>query len=282
MAYRPGAIGSGLLSYRVNGVDQMGAVMDLRTAVGPASYTQGTGIAVDLSSVFTTLLRVKVTRAYVTATKAADTRDWFVHEAGTDLFSNRKFRLLAYVGATPAGTNSAPALTMDSYTPTGTNGAPGVTTDANVLSASGSVSINGNVVQAPSGVSTDSNVVNASGAVSNASATNLATPCIATCNGNHVTGGITNGIVGSGAGKVANVVTAAGVTTASVISTGAIAKVTAVLTVAAPSFTGNAATLTGTVAAPVFTGTAESVLAQVPATTNLSAITVEYEAVGIP
>lgn len=177
-----------------------------RTATGPASYTQGTGIAVDLSGVFATLHGVRVLRAYVTSTLAADTRRWVVHEAGTDTFANRKFRLLAYIGGTPAGTN----------------GAPGVTTDANVLKATGSVSA--------------VNTINASGLTGTCGAVG--------CDSDHP----------NGASAVPNTLTASGPS-----------KVEAVLTVAAPTFT----------------GTAETALAEIAATTNLSTITVEYVATGV-
>lgn len=94
-------------TYDVAGTAQGAIRVSKRTATGPASYTQGTGIVIDLSAAFATLLAVRITRAYVTATLADASRIWRVHEAGTDLFANRKFRLLAYVGNTPVGTNAA-------------------------------------------------------------------------------------------------------------------------------------------------------------------------------
>lgn len=82
--------------YYVAGAIKQGVAFDKRTAVGPASYTQGTGIAVDLSAVFSTLHGVKILRVYVTATDAHSPYKVEVHQAGTDTFANRKFRILFY------------------------------------------------------------------------------------------------------------------------------------------------------------------------------------------
>ncbi|MGH9201913.1 MAG: hypothetical protein ACRD2A_11835, partial [Vicinamibacterales bacterium] len=72
---------------------------------------------------------------------------------------------------------------------------------------------------------------------------------------------------GSGAVKLANVLTASGPSKlANVLTASGPSKVTAVLTVAAPAFTGTAPAVG---------------LAEIAATTDLSTITIEYEAVGV-
>lgn len=105
------------LGVRSAGTLQTGVTLDLLSSVGPASYTQGTGIAVDVSANYSSVLAVWVTRAYVTSTLASDTRKWMVHEASTDLYSNRKFRLLCYIGKTPAGTNASAGNTTVAHVP---------------------------------------------------------------------------------------------------------------------------------------------------------------------
>lgn len=108
--------------YRIAGAEQTRRVIDKRTIVGPASYVAD-GFAVDLSGVLASLDQVNILRAFVTATKAPDSRVFEVNEVGTDTFANRKFRIKAFRAPTPAGTNDAPA----------------VTTDANVVKATGAL-----------------------------------------------------------------------------------------------------------------------------------------------
>ena len=93
--------------YYVAGARQTQVVFDKRTAVGPASYTQGTGIAVDLSSVFSALHAVRVLRVFVTSTDAHSPYKVEVSQAGTDTFANRKFRVLFYQQNDPASVTGA-------------------------------------------------------------------------------------------------------------------------------------------------------------------------------
>lgn len=74
--------------------------------VGPASYATG-GIPVDLSATFSSLVAVRVTRAYVTSTKQQTGYLAEVVETGTDVFTGAKFRILV-------SRQAAPPLTTDS------------------------------------------------------------------------------------------------------------------------------------------------------------------------
>lgn len=120
---------------------------------------------------------------------------------------------------TPAGTNSAPALTMNAYTPAGANSAPTFTgsalgTHAHELP-----------YQIPSTTTTRQ---------------------------------IAAATFGTGTSRAATAVSAAGTantTSAAVALSQAVSAGTPAGTVSAPSFTGTQATLTGSVAAPTFTGT---------------------------
>lgn len=108
--------------YRVAGVEQECPVTDKRTVAGPASYVQGTGIVVDLSAVFATLHGVTVLRVFTTAGEAALPKDVKVHQAGTDTFANRKFRLLFFQQHDPAAVSGnvqglAAGVTADAGTP---------------------------------------------------------------------------------------------------------------------------------------------------------------------
>lgn len=87
------------------------AYLDVQSVAGPATYATS-GIPVDLSATYTTVLCVAPTRAYITATKVAfGSNPQTVNETGSDLFTNAKFRIFLLRSTTPAGTISTPTFT---------------------------------------------------------------------------------------------------------------------------------------------------------------------------
>lgn len=186
----------------------------------------------------------------------------------------------AVSAGTPAGSNSAPTLTMNSYTPAGTNGTGTVTPTGTIAWPVGVPAFTGSAGTVPAqtftGSSATSSAVSggtpagtngASATSGNCAATNIAagtgstTACKATAPNLTVTA---QTFTGSALGTHTHTVTATGTNgTAAFTPAGTVAWPAGVPTLAgsssttsAQTFTGSAATLTGSVAAPAFTGSA--------------------------
>lgn len=176
-------------------------------------------------------------------------------------------------GGTPAGTNSAPALTMNSYTPAGTNANSVCTGQLDLATP----------VFSGTGYSTVGQVV---------TTTDNQTMTLNQCAGMWLIGNvateapvlIVSNTAVTGAPAVLTVIGTAPVTDA-----GAYKIVRTVGTASAQTFSGTPATLTGSVAAPVFTGSALAAhthtstggaSAEAPAHTNLSTVVVDFTAYG--
>lgn len=91
---------AGVRPIRNAGSPVSGAVIDVRSVTGPASYATG-GIPVDLSAAYSSILDVIPTAFVTTATGITSPLRLFQrNQTGTDLFSSGKFRLMALgVGA---------------------------------------------------------------------------------------------------------------------------------------------------------------------------------------
>jgi hypothetical protein len=138
------------------------ARQQLFATVGPASYATG-GIPVDLSATFASLTAVRVTRAYVTATKQQTGYLVEVVETGTDVFASAKFRLVVSRQAAPPLTTDADVVKV-----TGTV-ANVAATETGAAGMCGAVACNGN--HPASVVAQRSNLVQGSGAAKVAVAT---------------------------------------------------------------------------------------------------------------
>ncbi len=147
-------------------------------------------------------------------------------DAVTPTFTGNAVTSSAVSAGTPAGTNSAPALTMNSYTPTGVNGTASFTpAGTNAAITAGT----------PAGTNGASATSGNCAATSIAAGTGATTACKATA---------------------PNLTVSAQTFTGSALATHTHTFTGSSGTVPAETFTGQAATLTGTVAAPTFTGSA--------------------------
>jgi hypothetical protein len=155
---------------------------------------------------------------------------------------------------TPAGSNSAPALSMNSYTPAGSNSAPtfiGTQDTTSAVSAGTPAGTNSTASFTPAGTN----------GTASFSATGVD---IGTTTTSHTISVFNGTTIASGSNTLsvpAEVFTGAAGTVPAETFTGTALgththTVTPTGTVSAPTFTGTPATLTGSVSAPAFTGTA--------------------------
>lgn len=212
-------------------------------------------------------------------------------DSQTPTFTGSQVSTSAITAGTPAGTNTAPALTMNSYTPAGANGAPALTMNSYTptgSNAAGTVTPLGTIAW-PAGVPTHSGITatfagNALG--THAHELPWQIPSTTTIRQ------IAVAAFGTGTNRAATAVSAAGVAnttsaavalsqavtagtpagSVTVTNQGTIAWPAGVPTLSgsssatsAQTFTGQAATLTGSVAAPTFTGQAATLTGSIVA-----------------